>query len=177
MKRMAAGAAVLALLVCGTAVLRAEEGHGGDRRRDGDGEKRKEGDGERRKEGHGEDGGGGARRVELAGSFFKTDSGALGFKGGEGQFMVVAAEGAHGEIKEALKNADATLIGKGSFNVKGQAKKDSGGKYWLAIEWLGRRDGDGERRKEGDGERRKEGDGERRKEGDGERRKEGHDRK
>jgi len=176
MKRMAAGAAVLALLVCGTAVLRAEEGHGGDRRRDGDGEKRKEGDGERRKEGHGEDGGG-ARRVELAGSFFKTDSGALGFKGGEGQFMVVAAEGAHGEIKEALKNADATLIGKGSFNVKGQAKKDSGGKYWLAIEWLGRRDGDGERRKEGDGERRKEGDGERRKEGDGERRKEGHDRK
>jgi hypothetical protein len=145
----------MCLAVAFTSSLWAEEGHGGDGRR----EKRREGgDGEKRREG-GDGVNAGAEAKELVGSFSKSDGGALLFKAGDATYFVVAGEKADEGTKERLKNADSVLVGKGLWVVRGMSKKDSAGKNWLAVESIVKREGgDGERRKEGgDGERRKEG--------------------
>ncbi|MBI3832123.1 MAG: hypothetical protein HY291_21560 [Planctomycetes bacterium] len=145
MKRFVYGAVALCLAVAFTSSLWAEEGHGGDGRR----EKRREG---------GDGAAAGAEARDLTGTFSKGDGGAVLFKSGETTYTVVAGEKITDDAKEKLKNFETVLVGKGTWVVHGLSKKDSGGKDWLAAETITKREGgDGDRRKEGGDGHRKEG--------------------
>ncbi|MCW8133559.1 MAG: hypothetical protein KIS92_24660 [Planctomycetota bacterium] len=164
MKRFVYGtlAVALAVTVCGMA--RAEGDRKEGERREGERREGERREGERHGDGERPD----AQQRDMVGSFVKADNGALQLRGGEVAFFVVVSETAKEDVKEKIKNADALLIGKGVWNVRGLVKKDSAGKPWIAVENLMKREGEGDRRREGgDGERRRRegGDGERKREG------------
>lgn len=166
MKRVSYLAVVAILAWMVPTALRAEEGrdaahrdgqHKEGERRDGE---HKEGE---RKEGERKD-----ECRELLGSFVKSADGMPNFKSGEVLYGIVLGQAADESTKEKLANFEKLLVNKGTWGLKGLWRKDSAGRDWLSVEWIGKRDGDGDGRRK-DGER-KDGDrkdgGERRKDGD-----------
>ena len=132
------------------AALRAEEGKEAEHRDGG----RKEGE---RKDGERHD-----DVREWSGTFSKGADGTASFKSGDTSYAVVVGQGADDGTKEKLANVDTLVSGNAAWVVKGATRKDSGGKDWIAVDWVGKKEGgdadpvhkDGDDRKR-EGERRK----------------------